>query len=81
MPRPKEDTDTPALAAREGQLSIRTEDTGTWRQHSGYAPVIPGYEFKPYKWRERVRHPVVSPVVAAMLALSANEDEADDDRA
>jgi hypothetical protein len=39
-------------------------------------PRVTAKEFRPYRWRERDRHPVVSPDVAAMLAVLPGREAA-----
>lgn len=51
--------------SREGQMSNRTMWTGTPWQYTNMARAESAKPFRPYVWRERERHPVVSPAMAA----------------
>jgi hypothetical protein len=47
--------------SQEGQLSGRTIWAGTPHQATFITPIQAGKQFRPYRWRERPRHPVQSP--------------------
>lgn len=61
-----------ARLAREGQMELSGYFVGTPYEHHGFSPRYPAPPgWRPYVWRERERHPVLSP--AASRAFASGE--------
>lgn len=76
MPHLKDDP--PWCLSREGQISVVAEQGRHTGDLDGYmAAIVPLPEFRPYRWQERPRRPVMAPkewerIEAAIAAMAGS---------